>query len=180
MKISLIVAMSKNRVIGRNGDLPWHLSSDLKRFKKLTMGHAIIMGRKTFESIGRLLPGRTTIVVTRQADYDGKGALVAGSLDKALQLAQNNEEVFIVGGAEIYRTALPRIERIYLTSVRVDLEGDTYFPELELQDWKLTEQTEHTSDEKNQFNYSFCVYDRYWHTSQPTPCPTTLKNNSSI
>lgn len=179
MKISLIVAMSENRVIGRDGDLPWHLSADLRRFKQLTMGHHIIMGRKTFESIGRLLPGRTTVVVTRQADYDVGGALVAGDLETAMQQAASDDEAFIVGGAEIYSLALPHVERLYVTRVHTEVRGDTLFPELETSRWQLVEQDRHPRDEKNDYDYSFCVYDRL--TAQPsTSCPTPSSKNSSI
>ena len=179
MRISLIVATSENGVIGRDGRLPWRLSSDLRRFKRLTMGHHIVMGRKTFESIGRLLPGRISIVVTRQAGYDAHGALVAGDLAEALRLAEGDEEVFIVGGAEFYRAALPRAARIYLTRVHVQVEGDTYFPTCDLENWRLVEQTRQRADEKNQFDHSFCVYDRLLN-SPPPPCPTTSNNISSI
>jgi dihydrofolate reductase len=160
MRISLIVAMSENRVIGREGVLPWRLSADLRRFKRLTMGHTIVMGRKTFESIGRLLPGRTSIVVTRQANYDGRGALVARDLDEAIGLVADGDEAFIIGGAEIYRQALPRVERIYLTLVHANVEGDTFFPELQQDQWHLVETERHAADEKNEYDYNFQVLDR--------------------
>jgi len=160
MSISLIVAMSENRVIGNQGQLPWRLSADLKRFKRLTMGHHIIMGRKTFESIGRLLPGRTTVVITRQRDYDAGGALVAHYLDEAMQLAQGDDEAFIIGGAEIYRQAMSKVDRIFLTLVHGDVEGDTYLEELDIDRWTRTSDERHSSDEKNEFDYSFRVYER--------------------
>ncbi len=161
MRISLIVAMSENRVIGREGGLPWRLSADLRRFKRLTIGHAIVMGRKTFESLGRrLLPGRTSIVVTRQKEYDGCGALVARDVDKAIRLAASDNEVVIIGGAEIYRQALPRVERLYLTLVHANVEGDTFFPELEQGQWRLVEAERHAADEKNEYDYSFQILER--------------------
>ena len=160
MRISLIVAMSERRVIGRGGQLPWHMSADLKRFKRLTMGHPILMGRRTFESIGRLLPGRTTVIITRQRDYHVPGALVAHDLDEALQAASGDDEVFVIGGAEIYRLALPRITRIYATTVHADVEGDVYFPELPAENWALLEDARFPADDKNPYDYSFRVYDR--------------------
>ena len=131
MHIALIVAVSRNRVIGRGGQLPWHLPADLRRFKRLTMGHHLIMGRKTFESIGRPLPGRTSIVVTRRLDYAPPGVLIAGSIPAALQLAAADREVFFVGGGEVYGQALPLCHKIYLTEVAADVAGDTLFPELD-------------------------------------------------
>jgi len=161
MRTSLIVAMANNGVIGANGDLPWKLSADLRRFKQLTMGHSIIMGRKTYESIGRLLPGRITIVVTRQKAYSVKpGALLAHSVPEAVELAGDSSEAFIIGGAEIYRVALPLVDRMYVTAVAAEVAGDTYFPEWDPAQWQLTEQTDHVADERNGCDYSFRVYDR--------------------
>jgi dihydrofolate reductase len=135
-RISIIVAMAKNRVIGANNALPWHLSSDLKRFKALTMGHHIIMGRKTFESIGRILPGRTSVVVSRNPGYRPAGALVAADLDSALATAERDSEAFVIGGAEIYRAALPVADRILLTEIDRDFDGDAFFPAIESSVWK--------------------------------------------
>ena len=157
---SLIVASSENRVIGHDGRLPWHLSADLRRFKQLTMGHAIVMGRKTYESIGRPLPGRTSIVVTRRQDYHPPGVIVAASLDEAQRLAAGDAELFYVGGGEIYRQVLPQVERIYLTQMHAQVAGDTVFPELSSSQWRLIERTEHAADEKNDFSFSFLVYER--------------------
>lgn len=157
---SLIVALSENRVIGREGRLPWHLSGDLRRFKQLTMGHTIVMGRKTFESIGRSLPGRTSIVVTRQPDYRPPGVTVAASLDQAARLAADDTELFYIGGGEIYRQVLPHVERIYMTQVHAQVAGDTVFPELTSSQWRLVERTEHAADEKNDFPFSFLMYER--------------------
>jgi dihydrofolate reductase len=160
MTVSLIVAMADGRVIGRDGQLPWRLSADLRRFKRLTMGHHIIMGRKTYESIGRLLPGRTTVVITHQADLEIPGAIIVNSLEKALQVAATDPEVFIVGGGEIYRQAMPSVDRIYQTIVHAKVDGDTVFPPLAEAEWVLTESERHTADERNQFDYSFRVLDR--------------------
>jgi len=161
MTLSLIVAISENGVIGREGDLPWRLSADLRRFKRLTMGHPIIMGRKTFESIGRPLPGRTMIVVTRQPDYRAAGAVVVHSLDEALETASHiDDEVFLIGGAEIYRRALERVDRLYLTRVHADIEGDTRFPHIDFARWRLVQREHHAADEKNEYAHTFKVYER--------------------
>ena len=161
MRLSLIVALSNNRVIGRGGQLPWRLSADLRRFKQLTMGHHLIMGRKTYESIGRLLPGRTSIVVTRRLGYAAPGGLVAHSLPEALRLAAADDEAFVIGGEEIYCLALPRVERIYMTRVDVVIgDGDTFFSELSEPDWRLVSRETHAVDDKNQYDYRFEIYDR--------------------
>jgi len=127
--------MAKNRVIGANNALPWHLSSDLKRFKALTMGHHIIMGRKTFESIGRVLPGRTSVVVTRNPEFNFEGILVAHSLREALQKCTSDDEIFVIGGEEIFQAALPVASRVYATEIANEYEGNTYFPELDNAKW---------------------------------------------
>lgn len=160
MRISLIVAMSENRVIGRDGQLPWRLSADLRRFKRLTMGHHIIMGRRTFESIGRTLPGRTMVVVTRQTDYSAGEALVAHDMEEALRLASSDEQAFIIGGSGVYRQALGVVDRIYMTQVHAQIHGDVVFPELQLDEWQLVEQSRHSADVQNEYEYSFLVYDR--------------------
>jgi dihydrofolate reductase len=158
--LSLIVAMSENRVIGRNGRLPWHLSSDLRRFKQLTLGHHLLMGRKTFEAIGRLLPGRTSVVITRQTGYAAAGALVAGGLDEAVRLTAGDGEAFVIGGAEVYRLALPSADRIFLTLIHAELEGDTFFPAWDEADWRLMESTRHPRDDRNEYDFSFLTYQR--------------------
>ena len=135
--LAMIVAASENNVIGVDGDLPWHLSADLKRFKKLTMGHHMIMGRKTFDSIGRLLPGRTTVIVTRQADYQFEGAKIAHSVEQAVELAKEDPCPFIVGGAQIYSAAMPLVDRLFLTRVHSEIEGDTFLPEVDWSAWTL-------------------------------------------
>lgn len=132
MKLSLVVAISENKVIGRDNKLPWHLSADLKRFKNLTTGHPIIMGRKTYDSIGRALPNRTNIVITRDKDYQVEGIHVAHSLDEALEIAKNSpgsEESFVIGGAQIFTEALPFADKLYLTIIHKNVEGDVYFPD---------------------------------------------------
>ena len=165
--VSLIVAMTRNRVLGRDGDMPWRLSADLKRFKKITMGHPLIMGRKTFDSIGRPLPGRTTIVVSRSGVIDDPNVAVARGFDEAVQIARDSAgggsddgEVFITGGAQIYELALPFVERIYLTQIHCTLEGDTFFPELDWGPWELLSQEDHRADERNNYDYSFLIYQR--------------------
>jgi dihydrofolate reductase len=140
MQISVIVAMSENRVIGREGRLPWHLPADLKRFRTLTMGHPILMGRKTFESIGRVLPGRVNFVITRQKDYRIEGAKTVGSLQAALdQCRLFASECFIIGGGEIYREALARVDQLYLTLIHQEIEGDAYFPAFSANDFQEVE-----------------------------------------
>ena len=130
MIISIIAAMAENRVIGINGRLPWHLPTDLARFRELTMGHPVIMGRKTFETIGKPLPGRTNVVVSRQQDYHCENCIVASNLNEALASVRDAPEIFICGGGEIYRLALPMADRIYLTTVHENSIGDTTFPEI--------------------------------------------------
>ena len=155
MIISIIVAMARNRVIGKNNRLPWHLPADLKHFKETTMGHPIIMGRKTYESIGRPLPGRTNIVVTRNPEFRAEGCTVVHSLEEALRAAEEAEEVFVIGGATLYREALPIANRIYLTLVEADIEGDTLFPEIDSDSWEEVHCETHPSDERNPYAYSF-------------------------
>jgi dihydrofolate reductase len=159
MTISIIVAMSLNRVIGRDNRLPWKLPADLRRFKRLTMGHCLIMGRKTYESIGRPLPGRTVIVLTRQPDYAPPGVLVAHTLDEALALA-SGDEIFVAGGAEIYRQTLPLADRLYLTLIEREIAGDAYFPPLNEADWQLISQEHYDADEANPYPHRFFVYER--------------------
>lgn len=173
MRLSLIVAASENNVIGRHGDLPWRLSADLRRFKRLTMGHCLIMGRKTYESIGRPLPGRVTIALTRGAASSeaggwGLGArkdlLVASSLDEAVSLVSStdmsHDEAFVTGGGEVYRLALPRTDRLHLTRVHATVEGDATFPEVDWSDWRIIKSEPHAADEKNEHDYTFEVWER--------------------
>ena len=161
MKLSIVVAMSKGRVIGREGQLPWRLSADLQRFKRLTMGHPIVMGRKTFESIGRPLPGRQSIVITRQPEFHAEGIQVAKDLQGALQIAgKASNEVFVIGGAQIYALALPSADRLYITLVEANIPGDSFFPEWDSQQWELVEESCHPADSKNAFATRFQIFDR--------------------
>lgn len=155
--LAMIVAASENDVIGKEGGLPWRLSADLKRFKKLTMGHHIIMGRKTFDSIGVLLPGRHTVIVTRQTDFQFEGATVVHSIDAAIDHAteKGDQLPFIVGGAEIYRQAMSRVTEIYLTRVHATIEGDTLLPPSDGPGWEQVENERHPADDRNEFDYSF-------------------------
>ncbi|HZS43626.1 MAG TPA: dihydrofolate reductase [Blastocatellia bacterium] len=159
MRISIIVAMSINRVIGLNNALPWRLSADLKRFKQLTMGHCLIMGRKTFESIGRPLPGRTTIVVTRQRGFKPDGVQIAHSLEDAINQA-SGDEVFIAGGAQIYNESIQMADRLYMTIIEKEFEGDAFFPEINFSDWRLESEEKHEPDSQFEYSYSFLTYDR--------------------
>ncbi len=158
-RVSLIVAMAKNRVIGINNTLPWHLPADLKHFKALTMGHHIVMGRKTYESIGKPLPGRTSVVVTRNVNYSPPGVIVVSSLEAAISACSNDEEIFVIGGAELYRQAIKFADRIYLTEIDADISGDAHFTELDRNLWQQTERMSHTPDENNKYSYHFVVYD---------------------
>lgn len=160
-RLSLIVAMTRGGVIGRDGGLPWKLSADLKRFKALTMGHHIVMGRKTFDSLGRVLPGRTTVVLTREVKLPvPPDVLIAHNLEQALQLSENDEETFVIGGGEIFRQALPHASRMYVTWVEADVAGDTRFPDWNPSTWILVSSQPHTADAKNEYDTTFCIYDR--------------------
>ncbi|MBS1811398.1 MAG: dihydrofolate reductase [Acidobacteria bacterium] len=162
MFISIIVAMGRNRAIGFQNTLPWRLSADLQRFKQLTMGHHMIMGRKTYESIGRPLPGRTSIIITRQSDFQAEGCLIAHSFDAAVELARTRgeQEAFVIGGAEIYAQALPMTDRLYLTLVEVVPEADAFFPALDESEWERSEETFVAADEKNQYDSRFVLLRR--------------------
>ena len=160
MKISIIVAMDNNGVIGKDSALPWHLPADLQHFKKTTMGKPILMGRKTWESIGRPLPGRTNIVITRDSDYQAEGCIVVNSIDAAMAAAADQDEVMVIGGAEFYRQVLPHADTLYLTRIHASFDGDTVFPELHAADWREVECSDHLADEKNPHNYSFTRLER--------------------
>ncbi len=164
MRISIIVAAAENGVIGRGGELPWRLSADLRRFKQVTMGHTVIMGRRTWESIGRPLPGRKTVIVTRNAGYstEFQDVNIAQSIDAAIQKAAQvgDDEAFIVGGAELYWAALPQADRLYFTRVNANVEGDTSFPEVAWNQWRLIESEQHSADDKNEYPFAFEVYER--------------------
>jgi dihydrofolate reductase len=152
-QLSIIVAVAHNGVIGVNNTLPWHLPEDLKRFRALTMGHHIIMGRKTYDSLGRLLPGRTTVIVTRNENYKVEGALVAHSLEAAIALCEDDEEMFLIGGAELYQTGLKLAHKLYITEIELDVAGDAFFPKLVSTEWQETEREAHTSEKGLKFSY---------------------------
>lgn len=156
--LSVIAAVASNRTIGLDNTLPWHLPEDLKHFRQLTMGHHIIMGRKTFESLGRLLPGRTTVIVSRQPGYAAEGAITAGSLREAVAACGSDEEVFVIGGAELYREALTLADRLYVTEVHDEFKGDAYFPEYDREAWREGTREPHVSADGLAF--SFVTYSR--------------------
>jgi dihydrofolate reductase len=160
--ISLLVAMDEKRGIGKDGKLPWRLSSDLKRFRELTMGHHIIVGRKTFESIGKPLPGRRTIVVTRNPELRPEGCQVAASVEAAIETARMNEEneAFVIGGADIYAQALDIADRVYLTEVHAEVDADTFFPEFDRSAWSEKECSYQPADERNQHACTFRLLER--------------------
>jgi len=158
-RITIIVAYAANRVIGKDGNIPWHLSEDLKRFRRLTMGHHIVMGRKTWESIGRLLPGRKHIIISRKPGYDVPGATVVDSVDAAIAAARGGSEIFVIGGEEIFRLVLPIADRILATEINRDYEGDTYFPELEEGIWRETAR-EKREDAASGLRYCFVTLER--------------------
>ena len=160
MRITLVVAVSRNGVIGRDGDLPWHLPEDLKRFKQLTLGKPIVMGRKTWDSIGRPLPGRHNVVVSRQAGFSAEGASVVASPESALDLLSGEPEIMIIGGGAIYRAFLDRADRILLTEVDVDLEGDATFPKIDASQWTEASREARAADEAHAYDYTFRQLDR--------------------
>jgi dihydrofolate reductase len=160
MRISLVVAMDRQQAIGRDGGLPWHLPADLRHFKAITLGKPIIMGRRTHESIGRPLPGRANIVVSRLPDFQAQGCEVVGCLDEALSAASQARECMVIGGAGLYRHALPIAERIYLTRVHADVVGDVYFPELAWDQWNLLDSTDRPADAANPYDLSFMTFQR--------------------
>lgn len=159
--IAIVVAAAENNVIGKDNGLIWHLPADLRHFKQLTMGHPMLMGRKTFESIGKPLPGRTSIIITNQKDYAADGCIVTHSVQEAIEQAKAlDEEVCIIGGAEVYRQALPFTDTIYLTRIHHTFEGDVFFPELKDEEWETLKQEHHEPDEKNKYSYSFITLRR--------------------
>lgn len=159
-RLSLIVAMAKNRIIGADGRIPWHLPNELQLFKSVTMGHHIIMGRKTYESINRLLPGRTTVIVTRQKDYAIAGAKIAHTLDEAVALCASDSEIFVIGGGELYRAAMPMADRIYLTVVDAEPAGDTQMPEFDTVQWRVHSTQRYSKDERHAHDYRFEIHER--------------------
>jgi dihydrofolate reductase len=152
-----IVAMAENRVIGKNNQLPWHLPADLKHFKDITTGNAILMGRKTFESIGKPLPNRVNLILTRDAHYKKDGCITVYTLEDAKNVAkmEGKSHIFIIGGAEVYHQFISQIEKIYLTIVHGNIEGDAFFPALDMTQWREIERKTHAADDKNQYSYSF-------------------------
>jgi dihydrofolate reductase len=162
MIVSLLVAMDEGGGIGKEGKIPWRLSADLRRFKSLTMGHFILMGRKTYESIGRPLPGRASVVITHNPAYQAEGCLVAYSLEEALRLAEtgSESEAFVIGGGEIFVLALPVANRIYLTRVHARTDCDVFFPALDFSEWRELDRIEQEANEKNQFSFTYQVLER--------------------
>ena len=160
MELSLIAAIAENGVIGKDNDLIWHLPADLKRFKKVTTGHTIIMGRNTFESIGKPLPNRTTIIITRSKDYKAEGCLVVHSIQDAIKAAKDDEHIFIIGGAQIYKQAIESnlADQLDITEVHHSFDADVYFPEINLNIWEETSREYFSADNKNKHNYSFVSY----------------------
>ena len=159
-RISIIAALGRNRAIGRGNAMPWRLPEDLKRFKRLTMGHAVIMGRRTFESIGSPLQGRSNIVVTRSRDWSSSGCITVHSLDAALVAAGDRSGVFVIGGAQIYALAMPLVQRLYLTEIARDFEADAFFPEFERSRWREVSREQGSSGGAESFDYAFVEYER--------------------
>lgn len=164
MRLSLIAALADNRVIGRGNALPWRLSADLKHFKALTLGKPVLMGRRTFGSIGRPLPGRHNIVVSRDPAFRAEGCTVVRSVQEALEAAAGSEEVMVIGGAQLYAQLLDRADRMYLTLVHAEVEGDAWFPEFDRGQWREVGRDDFCADQDNEYDYSFIVLDR-----RPTP-----------
>lgn len=152
--------MAQNRVIGADNKIPWHLPNELRLFKRLTMGHHIVMGRKTYESINRLLPGRTTVIVTRQQDYAVPGAVVAHSIKDALEACRGDDEIFVIGGAGLFRETLPIADRLYLTIVDAEPPGDTFMPDFDRSTWRETSAQSFSADDRHAYAYRLSVYDR--------------------
>jgi dihydrofolate reductase len=159
-RLSLIVAMAKNRVIGADNKIPWHLPNELKLFKRLTMGHHIVMGRKTYDSIARLLPGRTTVIVTRRSDYEVPGALIAHSVAEAIAACEGDEEIFVIGGADLFRETVAIADRIYLTTVDAEPTGDTFMPDVDMSEWNEASAEAFDKDDKHAHSYRLAVLDR--------------------
>ncbi len=162
MRLSVLAALSENRVIGNQGRLPWRLPDEMRRVKQLSMGHCLLMGRKTFESIGRSLPGRTTIVITRNPDFAHKDVVVARDLDAAITTAEKrgDDEAFVFGGETIYQLALPQADRLYLTRIHAEFEGDAFFPDFDEREWALVSETRHPADENHTYAFTFQWYER--------------------
>lgn len=160
-KISMIAAMAEDRIIGKDNDMPWHLPADLAHFKKVTLGKPVVMGRRTFDSIGRPLPGRTNIVITRNPDWSHEGVTVVASPDQALTVLNQENEIMIIGGGNIYKQFLPLAERLYLTYIKLHVEGDTQFPDWSKQGkWHQVSSELHEADEKNKYGYEFVILEK--------------------
>ena len=158
LTITIIAAIAENNALGKNNDLIWHLPADLKRFKKTTTGHHIIMGRNTFESIGKALPNRTTVIITRNPDYKMEGCVVVNSLDEALKVAENDDTPFIIGGAQIYKQAISIADKLDITEVHHSFDADVFFPDIDKNTWEETSREFFKANEKNKFDYSFVSY----------------------
>jgi len=162
MIISTIVARAKNNVIGKDNDIPWYLPADLKYFKKITTGHHIIMGRKCFQSIGKPLPKRTNVIITQNPFFLVSNCYIANSVEESLQIAHDNgeEEAMIIGGGQIYELTKNLWDRMYITEVDAEIEGDIYFPKMNMDHWKISSKKDHSKDEKNEFDFSFLVFEK--------------------
>lgn len=160
MCLSVIVAIDQKNAIGKDNRLLWHLPADLQHFKRITSGHTIIMGRKTYDSIGKPLPNRRNIIISRNKNLTIAGCDVVGSLDDALSLCREEKEVFIIGGAEIYRQALPLASKLYLTCVEMEADADTFFPAIDPDEWQIVSEEKHAADEKNKYSYHFKVLEK--------------------
>ncbi|MES3032275.1 MAG: dihydrofolate reductase [Patescibacteria group bacterium] len=158
--ISLILAIGKNNEIGFGNKLPWHLPDDLKRFRDTTRGHTVIMGRKTYESIGRLLPDRKNIIITRDTSYQVAGAVIAHNIEEAIKECKNEKEAFVIGGGEIVKLAMPYLKRMYLTHVEADIPADSFFPPFDESEWKITSEKFHPKDEKHPYEFTFKTYEK--------------------
>ena len=158
--ITIIAAIANNNALGKDNDLIWHLPADLKRFKRVTSGHHILMGRNTFESIGKPLPNRTTVIITRNDAYSKEGCLVVNSIEKAIEVAQSDDHIYIIGGAQIYKQAMESdlVDQLDITQVHHEFEADVYFPEIDSEKWIETEREDFKADEKNKYDYSFISY----------------------
>ncbi|WP_343328891.1 dihydrofolate reductase [Polaribacter staleyi] len=160
--ITIIAAIAKDNALGKDNDLIWHLPADLKRFKKVTSGHHILMGRNTFESIGKPLPNRTTIIITRNKNYFKEGCLIAHSIEEAIALVENDNSIFIIGGAQIYKEAIKKnlVDQLDITQVHHHFEADAFFPEIDVNIWQETNRQDFKADEKNKFDYSFVSFQK--------------------
>lgn len=156
--ITMVAATAENNALGKNNDLLWHLPDDFKRFKQITSGHYIIMGRKTFESFPKPLPNRTHVIITRQKNYNPEGCIIVDSIEKAIEVCPKDQDVFIIGGGEIYNLAMDFADTIELTRVHENFEADTFFPEIDLKQWKLTSEEYHPKDEKHKFDFTYQTF----------------------